>query len=125
MEPDLSRAGFTTLAKSGAGALTLANANTYTGTTTLSAGQLNLNNASAIGTGTLVLAGGTIGNTSGQQSALTLTTNNPQTWSGNFTFSGGSDLNLGMGAVTLNGSIQNTVTVNGSGTLTVGGGFGR
>ena len=41
------------LTLSGAGALILAAANTYSGGTTLSAGQLNLNNASALGTGPL------------------------------------------------------------------------
>ena len=101
---------------SGAGTLILAGSNTYSGGTTLSAGQLNLNNASALGTGTLTISGGTIGNTSG--AALTLSTNNAQNWNGNFTFAGANDLNLGAGAVTLNAS--RTVTVA-SGNLTVGG----
>ncbi len=115
-----SISGITTLTKSGAGTLTLATANTYSGTTTLNAGQLNLNNASAIGTGMFVIAGGTIDNTSG--AAIALTTNNPQKWTGNFTFGGTNDLNLGTGGVALNNlSGAESVTVNGGATLTIGG----
>ncbi len=47
-----------TLAKSGAGNLTISNANTFTGGTTISAGTLTIGNASALGTGTVTLAGG-------------------------------------------------------------------
>ena len=83
------------LAKQGAGTLTLVGANTYSGGTTLSAGQLNLNNASALGAGTFTISGGTIGNTSG--AAITLSTNNAQNWNGDFTFAGANDLNLGSG----------------------------
>src|SRR5208337_1178387 len=58
-------------------------------------------------------------NTSG--SAITLSTNNAQTWAGDFTFVGSNPLNLGTGAVTLGANRQ--VTVNAS-TLTVGGAIG-
>jgi fibronectin-binding autotransporter adhesin len=104
------------LTKAGAGALTLGAANTYTGGTTLGAGTLNINNASAIGAGAFTITGGTLDNTSG--STVTLSTNNAQTWNGDFVFTGTSDLNLGNGAVTMAASRQ--VTVNG-GNLTVGG----
>ncbi len=107
------------LAKQGAGTLTLGGSNTYGGGTTLSAGQLNLDNASALGAGTFTISGGTIGNTSG--AAITLSTNNAQNWNGDFTFAGASDLNLGAGAVTMNAS--RTVTVA-SGNLIVGGVIG-
>ena len=60
----ISGSGYS-LTKVGTGTLTLGGANTYSGGTTLSAGQLNLNNASALGTGALTISGGTIGNTSG------------------------------------------------------------
>ena len=110
------------LTKTGAGALILGGANSYTGGTTLSAGTLAINNSgsggttSAIGTGTLTISGGTLDNTSG--STMTLSTNNVQNWNGDFAFTGTNDLNLGNGAVTMNAN--RIVTVNG-GNLTVGG----
>ena len=104
------------LTKNGTGTLVLAGANTYTGTTTLNAGTLSIYNANAIGTGTLVIAGGTLNNTSG--AAITLATNNAQSWNGNFAFAGTNDLNLGTGAVSI--TAVRAVTVN-SGNLTVGG----
>ena len=104
------------LTKSGTGALTISNANTYAGGTVLNAGTLRINNANAIGSGTLQINGGTLDNTSG--SAVTLSTNNPQVWAANLTFTGTNDLNLGGGAITLNAN----PTVNvAAGTLTVGG----
>jgi autotransporter-associated beta strand protein len=103
------------LVKSGTGELTINTANTYAGGTTLNAGKLNLNNASAIGTGVLTINGGTIDNTSG--AAVTLSTNNAQSWNGDFTFAGTNNLSLGTGAATLTGNRQVTVS---AGTLSVG-----
>ena len=57
--------GTISLVMSGGGTQVLAGSNTYTGGTILSAGQLDLNNASALGSGTFTISGGTIGNTSG------------------------------------------------------------
>ncbi|MDD5085401.1 MAG: autotransporter-associated beta strand repeat-containing protein, partial [Candidatus Omnitrophica bacterium] len=105
------------LTKNGTGTFTLSGANTYTGGTTLNAGTLNINNAWAIGVSTFTIAGGTINNTSG--GAITLLTANPQVWNANFTFTGTNDLDLGIGPVTL--GADRTVTVSGSGNLTVGG----
>jgi autotransporter-associated beta strand protein len=105
------------LTKNGSGTLTLPTANTYTGGTTLSAGTLNINNPSALGTsaGTFTIAGGTIDNTSG--SDIT-TVDYPQSWNADFTFAGTNNLNLGTGAVTMSASRQVTTTAN---TLTIGG----
>lgn len=104
--------------KSASGTITLTAANTYSGSTTLNAGTININSTSAIGTGTFIIAGGTIDNTSG--APLTLSTNNPITWNGGFTFTGTFDLNLGTGAVTLTANRQVVVT-NVSALLTIGG----
>lgn len=112
--------GARSLTKLGVGALTLNGSNTFTGGVNLNAGTLNLGNAAALGTGTLIITSGTLDNTSG--GALTLSTNNPQIWNGNFAFTGTNALNLGTGDVDLGSGAgtTRTVTVN-AGTLTVGG----
>ena len=88
-------AGTVALVISGTATQVLAGSDTYSGGTTLSAGRLGINNAAALGSGPLTISGGTIGNAS--SGAITLSSNNAQTWSGNFTFAGPSDLNLGTG----------------------------
>src|SRR5260221_2431547 len=105
------------LTKLGAGGLTLSAANTFTAGTTLNAGTLNINNASALGTivGTFTINGGTIDNTTG--GSIT-TLNYPQFWNGDFSFTGTQGLNLGTGTVTPNANRMVTVNAN---TLTVGG----
>ena len=110
-------AGAGVLTKNGGGSLTLETSNSYSGGTTLNLGTLNVNNASALGSGTLTINGGTIDNTSG--AAIVSSTNNAQTWSGDVAFTGSNDLDLGSGAVTSTGSGNRTVTVS-SGALTVG-----
>lgn len=105
------------LNKLGPNALTLSGTNSHTGGTMLTAGQLNINNAQALGTGTFIISGvSTIDNTT--SSSIALSTNNPQTWNANFIFAGSQDLNLGNGPVTL--GYNRTVTISSS-TLTVGG----
>ena len=86
------------LIKSGNGILTITNANSFGGGTTLSGGTLNLNNAATLGSGTLVIAGGT------------LNINNTAT--------------LGPGTVTLNGGTLNLnhAAALGTGTLVINGG---
>ncbi len=117
-----SISGATSLIKSGAGPLTIATANSYTGGTTLNAGTLNINNASALGNpvapSNLMINGGTLNNTSG--TAIVMSGNTPQIWSGDFTFTGSNNLDMGNGAVTIDGvDLDRTVTVS-AGTLSVG-----
>ena len=118
-------AGSSSVSLLGGGTFTLAGTNTYSGGTTLSAGQLNLNNGgdnsganSAIGTGLLTLAAGVkLDNTSGSDIALVPSIT--ETWGGNFTYLGSSNsLNLGAGSVTMNQNMTLTVSSN---NLTVGG----
>ncbi|MFZ3377649.1 MAG: autotransporter-associated beta strand repeat-containing protein, partial [Chthoniobacterales bacterium] len=107
----ISNTNNVTLSLDGGGIIQLGGANTYTGGTTLNAGTLNINNASALGTGTFTISGvsnAIIDNTT--SSAITLSTNNAQVWNGDFTFTGTQSLNLGTGAVALGAS--RTVTVN-------------
>lgn len=109
-------AGSGSLIKSGGGTLTLSTANTYASGTTLSEGQINLNNPAALPGGVFTISGGAIGNSSG--AALALANNNLQTWTGSFKFVGPQDLDLGSGAVMLGSSPTLTVS---AGTLTVEG----
>ena len=112
----------TTLAitKSGTGTWTLSGANSYTGTTTLNSGTLNLNSSGAVGTGQFAINGGTIDNTSG--TAITGQTNNSTiALSNNFTFGGSNSLSLGVGAVSANADITITLSGNNANTLTFGG----
>jgi fibronectin-binding autotransporter adhesin len=109
--------------KEGAGIMALSGNNTYTGGTTLIAGKLYINSATAIGSGPLTINGdGTsIDNTSG--APITLSNNNPINVFGNgFTFVGTNDLNLGTGLFVIDAAPTRTVSVtNASATLTIGG----
>ena len=116
------------LTVSGAGSLTLANANTYSGGTTVTGpGQLNINYGgtggadSAIGTGTLKLnTGAKLDNTSGHNVVLNTAAPIPINWVDDWTFVGTTNLDLGLGQVTLGNSqviltvVSNTLTVNNS-----------
>ena len=112
------------LVLNGAGTVTLSGNNTYGGTTTGSvSGTLNINSATAIGTGALVIGSiYTIDNTSG--AAISLTNSNALTLSGgSLTVTGtasGTTHDLTFGALTV--SVQNRmITVSGAGTtLTTG-----
>jgi fibronectin-binding autotransporter adhesin len=75
----------------------LSGANTYAGTTTLSAGTLLAGNDAAFGTGTLVLAGGTVGASDGPRSLA-----NAVSVTGNAAVGGAEDLTF-TGAVSQTG----------------------
>ena len=117
--------GTNLLAVTGAGSLTLATTNTYSGGTTVSSpGQLNINyggnggSNSAIGIGSLNLnTGAKLDNTSGHTVVLNTTNPIPINWNDDWTFVGTTNLDLGLGQVTM-GNSQVILTVN-SNTLTV------
>lgn len=114
-----SIAGSTSIIKSGTAPLTLGLANTFTGGVQVNAGTLNVNSATALGTGTLALAGGvTLDNTSG----ASITATNAQTWNGDFTVAGTNDLALG--AAALSASRQVTVSAGTFSVAGISGAFG-
>ncbi len=91
--------GAATLFKAGTGILTISNANTFTGVTTLSAGTTRIGNDSSLGSGGLILNGGTL--SSDSSSARTLA---------NASFTIGGDLTLGdavnSGAITFSAPVN-------------------
>ncbi|MES2598695.1 MAG: autotransporter-associated beta strand repeat-containing protein [Verrucomicrobiota bacterium] len=99
----------TTTVNNAAGVLTLSGSSTTT-LVTVSAGTLNINHASAIGSGILDINGGTINNTSG--AAITVATANLVTLDANFTFGGSSDLSFVNGTASTSGG--RTITLNGT-----------
>ncbi len=147
--------GASTVSVGGSGASTLAGNNTYSGLTTVSGSAtltlsgnnigaiggvtlstsgtgvstplLNLNSATALGTGTLLFGGGAstdtvrLDNTSA--GLVSVSTANAMTLNRNFTFIGTESLNLGSGTATLSGMTTGTrrsITVTGN-TLTFDG----
>ena len=107
--------------KTNSGALTLSGNNSGAAAFTLSGGTLNLNSATALGSGLFTIGAGTTLNT--PTAAITLSNNNAQTWNGDYTFTGTNSLNLGTGAVTMNNSVALTTTTTAN-SLTVGGNIG-
>jgi len=109
------------IVKNGNASLTLSNANTFNGGTTLNAGTININTPTALGAATsaFIINGGTIDNTSG---AAVTTVNYPLTINNDITFTGTNDLNLGSGATTLGTTAATTRTITTTaGTLRLGG----
>ncbi len=121
--------------------VTLGGSNTFTGGvvldgtstagTTGNGPDLAIDSPTALGKGTLTIIpaswvgatpalgapGVTLDNLTG--AAETLTTNNAQTWLGNFTYVGANSLNMGSGAVTMGANVTLNVST-GSSTLSVG-----
>ncbi len=110
--------GALSIVKSGSGEWELTGTNTFSGGVTLNAGTLVVGNAAALGVGTLTITGGSLD--SGVAS-LVSSTNNAQSWNGDFTYVGSHNFSIGTGAVTLGGS--RTVTVSAA-TFSVGGAIG-
>lgn len=111
----INGAGFG-IKKEGTGTLAYGGTNNSYGIgTTLNSGTLNINSTTALGTGSLIINGGTIDNTSG--STKILANNNAQFWNSDIIFTGSNSLSFGSGAVTISGDRTATVAAN---NLTVG-----
>ncbi|MCU0358022.1 MAG: hypothetical protein MUE95_10615, partial [Cyclobacteriaceae bacterium] len=98
------------LIKQGAGTYASSGTSTYSGGTTLTSGRLHINSTSAIGSGTLIINGGALDNSSG--GPITLSANNAQNWNADFSFDGSNNLNLGTGAVTITANTEVTAAAN-------------
>lgn len=119
--PDFFEITAGSLVKNGTGALSVENPNTYGGGTTFNGGTLNVNDNAALGTGPLTIAAGsakTLNNTSG--GAVFNFSNNAQNWNDDFTFTGSSDIDYGLGTVTLGGAGTDRTVTTVAGTLSVG-----
>jgi autotransporter-associated beta strand protein len=119
LENAVSPAAVGTLTKDGIGTLTLSSANTYTGTTTIIAGTLSLDNASALaGTSGITLGGASAATLSSTLSGITLAAPITTADTGvNSTIALGRNTN-NTGSFTLNGAIGgagNVVFTNPSG----------
>jgi autotransporter-associated beta strand protein len=101
-------AGLGTLTKQGNGSLTITTSNSYSGGTTVSAGTLNANNASALGSGAVNISGGTLNLNSGVSgsNAITLNSgtlaiNNASLGSASLIINGGTLDNTSAAAITV------------------------
>lgn len=125
-------AGTGTLTKSGAGTLFITNANTYSGSTTISAGAVQLNDGGRLGTGAITNDGSIVVNNVATQLTMAnaiggagqITKQNAGTLqlTGDSTYSGGTTLSAGLLQVGSANLAGNATTALGTGTLTLAGG---
>lgn len=88
------------LTKTGSGALVLSQANTHTGGISLKSGILQLDNADAIGTGALIISGGTLDTSNASLGAIPATgTTKTLTLAGDFAFLGTQSMQFGSATV--------------------------
>ncbi len=128
----------TAINKLGAGTLSLPTANTYTGTTTLTAGVIDISNGSALGTGAVIVLGGGTLDLRNNITVANAATYNPtgtggmirnaagdNTWTGTILFSNTliSYLTIAAGTLTVSGNITSNgyAYKNGPGTLILSG----
>ena len=102
------------LTQLGTNVLWLNAANTYSGGTILGAGTLAIGNSSALGSGTLTIAGGAIEAAGGNRTVA-----NPITLQADVAIAGANNLTLN--GTLLNSGANNTITLNNTGTATFGG----
>ena len=136
---DSGASGFS---KSGTGTMVLSGANSYTGATTVSAGVLNIQNASALGTtaaGTTVASGAALeiqNNITVGAEALSLAgtgvsgngalrnISGTNSFAGNITLTAAAKIQSDVGALTLSGGVTGTnrnLTIDGAGNTTISG----
>ena len=108
-------AGTAGLAKTGAGILVLGAANTYTGGTTLTHGTLTLNNAAALGGGTLTFGSNTNNPYLNNASGSTINFTGNVVWAGNFRLGGNWNFGTSPVSMTVNSTqeLYSTVTIGG------------
>jgi autotransporter-associated beta strand protein len=97
------------LTKTGNGTLTLPVANSFGGGLSLYAGQLNLGDPSAAGSGVFAIYGGAIDNSSGADLSLLYPAS--YNWAGSFSFLGSINLDLSFGNVSIPNGLG-SITVN-------------